>query len=92
MSEKVEDVWSLLFEDDPEQAEDLRKRSALLARVMRVSKELGLTHQEMSITQSRFELMRAGKLDKFSTHELVALNHWVTNKYKERIENSNVDQ
>jgi predicted XRE-type DNA-binding protein len=69
-------VWDAL-EDTPEQAENMKLRSALMIFLSEYIKEQGLTGEQagkrLGLTQPRVSYLTTGKIDKFSLDTLVTI-------------------
>lgn len=74
ISERFESVWDAI-EDDPQEAANLRLRSALMMTLQKYLKDAKLTQNDAAslfgVTQPRVSDLMRGKIDLFSVDMLV---------------------
>ncbi|MCK5228162.1 MAG: XRE family transcriptional regulator [Desulfobulbaceae bacterium] len=75
MTEKYDNVWDAIYDDDPTRAESLKIKSELMIRVEEFIKENGLTQKEaaklLGVTQPRISDLVRGKIDRFTIDMLI---------------------
>lgn len=76
MGQKFESVWEALS-DTPEEANNMKLRSALLIQITEAVKSRKLTPKQirdvLGLTQPRVSYLMTGRIDKFSLDMLVSI-------------------